>query len=141
MRFAGLVALIGLLGCSTRSDSADDGSSSPPAKGGSITIFLEAQVGLPRLQMKVVFFENIDPGPHVEPLATALANARGRCFAQPSTAEAVVVRVNMRGKQLRATARGESGSCLAKALDGQPNVPTDVVVDLEVSVVPLPVPK
>jgi len=109
---------IACVGCPRESDS-NESRSSDTAEAGSVTVYLEPAEGLPRLHVRIAFFNNIDPNPHVEPIATALIASRRTCYPRDVPVGSAHVRVELRGKKMRANPRNELGDCLAKALDGQ----------------------
>ena len=69
----------------------------------------------------MAFAKSIDPGPHIEPLAGAIVEARKTCFAKPTPAGLVAaLHIDIKGGVLSATAKNEQGKCIAAALDKQP---------------------
>jgi hypothetical protein len=132
---AGLSALLlGLVGCSSKSESA-----APPA-GDTIGIEIVAASGLPKLQIRVTLPAGLEPGPHVQPLAQAIVNARAKCFSTGVVPRGVVVSVHgdVSSKQIHAVSQNSWGSCLAKAIDGAKlDDASSFPVDLQVNVVEL----
>jgi hypothetical protein len=130
LRAVVLAALV--IGCSNnRSDET------PAAKPeGAVAIILQSVGDLPKLEMRVAFAKGIDPGPHIEPLAGAIVEARKTCFAKPTPAAYVAaLHVEIKGGMLSATAKNEQGKCVATALDKQPvKDAIDASVEMQLSV-------
>jgi len=81
--------------------------------------------GFPNLKStpssKALVGANIDPAPHIQPIASALASARVVCShgdVKPSLA--AVLDVDVSGKLVHASSRNSTGVCLARAIDGKP---------------------
>ncbi len=116
MRWFPTVAFIVVAGCSSHKPSNE-----APLLGDPIGIVIPAGEGLPKLFIRVAFSASEDPGPHVAPLATIIANARATCFAYQIDPNAVaVVSANLHAKTLNVTSRNAAGACLGTALDGKP---------------------
>jgi len=123
------------IGCSNNRSDAPP----PPAKPeGAVAIFLQGVGEQPKLEMRVAFATGTDPGPHIEPLASAIVEARKICFAKPQPEGYVAaLHVEITGGVLAATSTNEQGKCLATALDKQPvKDKVNASVDLRVSVAP-----
>ena len=68
--------------------------------------------------MRVAFANAIDPGPHIEPLAGAIVEARKTCYAKPPAPGTVAsLHVDIKGGVLAAHSTNEQGKCLAQAID------------------------
>ena len=84
----------------------------------------------------MAFGPGVDPGPHIEPLAGAIVEARKVCFAKPVAAGLVAAfHVDIKGGTLTARSTNDQGKCLAEAIDGKPVTDkVDASVDLQVRV-------
>jgi hypothetical protein len=119
------VAAISLLCCFVGCDSESRATESPTAQTAKaatpVAIMLERSSGLPRFEIQATFGANLDPAPHIQPIASVLAAARAACArvdAKPSLA--AVLDVDVRGKQVHASSRNWTGMCLAREIDGRP---------------------
>lgn len=107
-------------GCSdNRSDAPE-----PAKPEGAVALILQSIGELPKLEMRLGFAPTIDPGPHIEPLAGAMVEARKVCFGRsqtPATPAGLVaaLHVVIRNGMLTAKATNAQGQCLAKQLDGR----------------------
>jgi hypothetical protein len=94
-----------------------------PASGTQAEIRLEASDGLPRFIVQAKFDSNIDPGPHIQPVASALAVARGVCFAKGAPVQSgtlFALTIVVRKNRMEAKPYDPTGACLASAMDGKP---------------------
>ncbi len=99
-----------------------------------VEVVLERSAGLPLFDIQATFGADVDPGPHIQPVTAALAEARAICSRDGRTALAAVMSVEVRGKRLHAEARNPTAACLARAIDGKRvDDPIDYVVELLVS--------
>jgi hypothetical protein len=136
MRPLRALVLLGLIGCSSKQSDQPE----PAKPGGAVAILLQAVGDLPKLEMRAAFAAGVEPGPHIEPLAGAIVDARKTCssdfLGKTSSPQFVgVLHVDIKGGKLTATPSNEQGKCLAKALDGKTvKDAVDVAVDLQVSV-------
>jgi hypothetical protein len=138
MRPLRAVASIGFLGlliaCSNKQSDAPGADQAKPE--GAVAIILQSIGDLPKLEMRVAFAPGVDPGPHIEPLAGAIVEARKVCFAKP-VADGLVAafHVDIKGGLLAARSTNEQGKCLAEAIDKKPVTDkVDASVDLQVRV-------
>ena len=131
-----MLAWYGVTGCSGHSDTADPPLTEPidqTGSGGTVTIYLEGGSAFPRMKTDVTFFANIDPRPHVAPLADAVAKASGSCNLNDLQEPAVML-LSLHGGGIRAQAKSKSATCLAQAIDGKPIDDHDAVtVELKLS--------
>jgi hypothetical protein len=96
-------------------------------------VLAAGSAGVPELDTAASFAGSADPGPHVQPLATALAAARSRCFSSATAASGATARVHVHGGTIHATPTNDDGRCLAAALDGRAiDDPADFDVELAV---------
>ena len=103
-----------LIGCSDKRSGAPE----PAPPEGAVAIILQAIGDLPKLEMRVGFASAIDPGPHIEPLAGAIVEARKICFAKPPPPGTVAsLHVDIVRGALAARATNAQGQCIAEAID------------------------
>ncbi len=126
-----IVSLVGfsVIGC---------GHSAEAPAGDTIGIEIVAASGLPKLQIRVTLPAGLEPGPHVQPIAQTIVDARSKCFTAGAVPRGVVVSVHgdVKGKQIHATSQNSWGTCLAKAIDGAKlEDAATFAVDLQVNVV------
>ncbi len=128
------VCALGLLVIGCSNDPSDATKANKPE--GAVAIFLQGVGDLPKLEMRVAFAHGVDPGPHIEPLAGAIVEARKACFTKDSPIGFVcAVHLDIKGGVVAAKATNKEGKCLAVALDQQPiKDKVDASVDLQVSV-------
>jgi hypothetical protein len=116
----------GAVGCSRSRSNADD---RVEPSGTTTTIYLQGGSGFSRLKVDVRFAANLDPAPHIKPIADAIAKVSAACF----TEEPAVTAVTLHARTVHATAKGERGACLAVAIDGQPtDDPSELAVELSI---------
>ena len=103
-----------LIGCSDKRSDAPE----PAPPEGAVAIILQSIGDLPKLEMRVGFATAVDPGPHIEPLAGAIVEARKTCYAKPVAPGLVAsLHVDIKAGVLAAHATNEQGKCLAQAID------------------------
>jgi hypothetical protein len=114
------VVAISLLCCFVGCDGESRATTKPPTAA-PVEVVLERSSGLPRFEIQATFNESVDPAPHIQPIASALAAARSVCSrgdVKPSLA--AVLDVDVRDKQVHASSRNSTGACLAREIDGKP---------------------
>lgn len=124
------------IACSDKRSDAPGPNQAEPE--GAVAIVLQSIGDLPKLEMRVAFAAAVDPGPHIEPLAGAIVEARKTCFAKPTAGGLVAAfHVDIKGGVLAARATNAQGKCLAEAIDRQPvKDKLDASFDLQVSAGP-----
>jgi hypothetical protein len=125
--------VVAILVCSF---GCDGSRATKPPTAPPVEVVLERSSGLPRFEIQATFDLNLDPAPHIQPIAAAVANARAVCSrgsdAKPSLA--AVLDVQVIGKQLHVSSRNSTGKCLAREIDGKViDDPVDYSVELLVS--------
>jgi hypothetical protein len=123
-----------VIGCSNNSSDATE----PAKPEGAVAIYLQGVGDLPKLEMRVAFAHGVDPGPHIEPLASAIVEARKTCFTKDSPIGFVcALHLDIKGGVVAAKATNKEGKCIAAALDQQPiKDKVDASVEMQVTVAP-----
>jgi hypothetical protein len=120
------VVAISLLCCFVGCDGESRATTAPPATTATpVAVVLQRSAGLPRFEIQATFEGrggvDLDPAPHIQPIASALAAARAVCArGDLRPALAAVLDVDIRDKQVHASSRNSTGVCLARELDGKP---------------------
>ena len=123
------VLAISLLCCFVGCDGESRATPPPAAQTAKaatpVAVMLERSSGLPQFEIQAQFEgvggANIDPAPHIQPIASALATARAVCsHGEVKPSLAAVLDVDVRGKQVHASSRNSTGVCLAREIDGKP---------------------